>query len=105
MNRRTLTLHSARIKSRLDRFSNDENGQSHFYKEEDLEKALDGVDQAKDIAENYNELKPYKILGIPAQPALTASILSTAVSFYMAIFAIYSSHTSSLSDAAAVAGF
>ena len=103
--RKTLALHSARIKTRLNRFNNDDPNQSHFYSEESLENALDGVDQAKDIAEIHNELKPYKILGMPAQSALTASVLSTAISFYTVIFSLYNSDVSSLSDAVAIAGF
>lgn len=97
-------MHSARIKNRLNRFFCCEN-ENHFYDEDKLEKALEAVDQARDISEANNELKPFKVLGFPAQSALTISIISTALSFYMIIFSFYSSGPTSLTQAAVEAGF
>ena len=93
-----MTLHSLRIKNRLNRF-NCCAEDAHYYSKEDLEDALEGVDQARDIAEVNNELKPFRILGLAAQSALTISIISTAVSFYMVIFSLYSSNASTVSAA------
>lgn len=59
-----------------------------------LEQVSEQIEIAKETIDTYTELKPYKILGIPAQSAMTASIASTALSFYVAILSLYSSSQS-----------
>jgi hypothetical protein len=87
-----LASHGLRIKNKLNRIRSCEQ-EVHFYKEEDLERSIDGVDQARDIADVNNELKPFKILGLPAQAALTMSVLSAAIAFYTIVFSLYDSGT------------
>ena len=55
--------------------------------------ALDAVNRIGKITDIYTRLKPFRVLGIVAQSGLTASILTTVVSFYTTIFGLYTQAT------------
>ncbi len=91
---RTLAAHIAQLKYRLQRFVYDPIPEHHYFRKEDLENALKSVERISTVAEVYNNLKPFRVLGMVAQSGLTASILTTALSFYSVIFSMYSTTSS-----------
>ena len=91
---RTLAAHIAQLKYRLQRFVYDPIPEHHYFRKEDLENALKSVERISTVAEVYNNLKPFRVFGMVAQSGLTASILTTVLSFYSVIFSMYSTTTS-----------
>lgn len=57
--------------------------------EEKYNEIFESIDAAADIIDVNTELKPFKILGLTAQSALTMSILTTALSFYSIVISLY----------------
>lgn len=57
--------------------------------EEKYNEIHESIDAASEIVDVNTELKPFKILGLTAQSALTVSILTTALSFYSIVISLY----------------
>jgi hypothetical protein len=78
-----------KIKTKLHRFySKGHEHEPHLYDKDQLEHALDTLQEIKDVAEINNELQPFKIVGLVAANSLTVSILTTAISFFGVIFSM-----------------
>ena len=66
--------------------------------EEKYNEMYESIEAAAGITDVNTQLKPFKILGLTAQSALTMSILTTAVSFYSIVISLYlGTNNSSLS--------
>ena len=57
----------------------------------------DCIDEALDVMDINNSLRPFKFMGFTAQSALTVSILTTVLSFYSVVFSFYSAQASAVS--------
>jgi hypothetical protein len=69
----------------------------------ELENSLQSVERIIKVAEINNNLKAFRVFGVVAQSGLTASILTTALSFYSVIFSMYGSTDAGQNEASAVA--
>ncbi len=56
-----------------------------------LERRQSTLESCMDIIEVNNIMKPFVLLGIPASPALTSTLIGGAVTFFSAIISAYSS--------------
>lgn len=63
---------------------------STMEKKQEVEDSLLSIERMIRITEINNQLKPFRVFGMVAQSGLTASILTTAVSFYSVVFSMYS---------------
>ena len=92
---RTLAAHAMKIKTKLYRFySKEHEHEKHLFDKDQLEHALSTLQEIKDVAEINNELQPFKMVGLTATNGLTASILTTAISFFSVLFSVSTGGTS-----------
>lgn len=54
-----------------------------------LSDANEAIDRCIDVLTIANSAEPFTVLGIQAQPALLTSLMSTAIAFYLTVYAFY----------------
>lgn len=101
---RTLAARALRTRSRLifreeQRCDNDNDVENTAESDEELwARQIECIEGVMDIVDVNNELRPFKVLGMTAQYALTASIFTTVLSFFSVLFSLYYSSNSQVSS-------
>ena len=93
-NRATLAGHFLQIQSTLIRLK-----KNKLKNAEEIERLHAANEMLRDCIhtiEITNECSPYTVLGIPAQEALTTSIVSSVVTFYSTLLTYYTKNQSSI---------
>ena len=85
--RTTLANISLRLQGKLVELRQDRS--RHVSRIADMERAVAMIKDCLHVIEITNDSEPYTIFGIPAQTALTTSVLTTAVSFYSTLYSMY----------------
>eukprot|EP01034_Spumella_vulgaris_P035149 gene35149-43333_t len=86
---RTLSAHSLKFNYKIQQDQGDPESKRTESELETLRRVAESIDAAMGIADVNTTLKPFKILGMTAQPALTMSIATAALSFYGIVGSMY----------------
>jgi hypothetical protein len=106
---RTLAARALRTRSRLifreeQRCDNDNDEENTEESDEELwARQIECIEGVMGIVDVNNELRPFKVLGITAQYAVTVSIFTTVLSFFSVLFSLYYSSSSEVSSELALA--